>query len=200
MVKKFLLISTFLIAILFIVAYSLFYFKPTNSITFNTSNLKNGDLILRCGKSTESFAVYTADKNAEFTHIGLIVFENTKPFVIHAVPHKNHVLKKETIQEFLKPKNASKYAIYRSNLSPEKQHLITSEALNFFNKKIIFDNHYNLDTNNEMYCTELILKTYKKANIQLDLKTKELNFLVGKHQIIFPSEFTKFPFKKVNIN
>lgn len=200
MIKRIILYSVFLIAIFTIVAYTQFYFKPTSPTKFNTSKLKNGDLILRCGRSTESFAVYTADKNADFTHIGIVVFENNIPHIIHAVPHKKKLLKKETIKEFLKPKNASKFAIYRSNFSANTLQKVTSEIKKFYNNKIIFDNNYNLDTDNAMYCTELIVKAYKNVNIQLNIQTKELNYLMGKHQIIFPSEFTKSPFKKININ
>lgn len=200
MIKRIICISIFLVTLFVSVAYFLFYSKPTNLITLNTLNLKNGDLVLRCGRSTESFAVYTADKNADFTHIGIVVFQNKTPYIIHAVPHKNKLLKKETIEDFLNPKNASKFAIYRSNFSSTTLQKVTSEIKTFYNNKIVFDNNYNLDTDNEMYCTELIVKAYRNANIQLNIKTKELNYIVGKHQIIFPSEFTKLPFKKVNIN
>lgn len=200
MIKKISLISILLTTIFVIASYSAFYFKSTTPLNINTQILQNGDVILRCGKSTESFAVYTADKNASFTHIGIIIKENEIPFVIHAVPHKQHYLKKETLQEFLSPENASKYAIYRKKLSLNEQIKITNQALNFYNNRVVFDNKYNLETDKELYCTELILKAYKKANVHLNLKTKELNYLVGKHNIIFPSEFTKYPFIKVNIN
>lgn len=200
MIKRGIYITSFLLVLGFIISFTLFYLKPVNTLNLDVSLLKNGDLILRKGRSVESYAVYSADKEAEFTHIGMIVYENKIPFVIHAVPHKNKTLKKESVQDFLKPKNASKFAIYRSSFSSEVLRNVTSEVKKFYNNKIVFDNNYNLETDNEMYCTELILKAFKNNNIQLNLKIKELGYLVGKHLILFPSEFTKLPFKKVNIN
>lgn len=200
MIKRGIYIASFLLVLGFIISFTLFYLKPVNTLNLDVSLLKNGDLILRKGRSVESYAVYSADKEAEFTHIGMVVYENKIPFVIHAVPHKNKTLKKESVQDFLKPKNASKFAIYRSSFSSEVLRNVTSEVKKFYNNKIVFDNNYNLETDNEMYCTELILKAFKNNNIQLNLKIKELGYLVGKHLILFPSEFTKLPFKKVNIN
>ena len=85
--------------------YFSFLSKANYANNINISSLNNGDLILRCGRSTESYAVYLADKNAEFTHIGILALENNTPYVIHAVPDKNKLVKKETLDEFLKSKN-----------------------------------------------------------------------------------------------
>lgn len=200
MIKRGIYITSSFVILSIIIAYLLFYLKPIKAFNFETSQLKNGDLILRCGRSTESFAVYTADKNAEFTHIGIIVYENNIPKVIHAVPHKNKFIKRETLNTFLKPENASKFAIYRSNYSVETLKNVTNKAVDFYNKKVQFDSNYDLNTNEEMYCTELILKAYKNANIQLNIKPKELYYLFGKHPVIFPSAFTELPFEKVKIN
>lgn len=200
MIKKVFIISAFLSVLICAVTYFLFYFQSSTNHSIKTSLLQNGDLILRCGRSTESFAVFTADKDAEFTHIGIVVIENKIPKIIHAVPHKNKFLKKESIEEFLKPENASKFAIYRSNFSSTTLQKVTSEISTFYKNKIVFDNNYDLETDHEMYCTELILKAFKNSNIPLNIKTKELNYLFGNHVIIFPSEFTKSPFKKVKIN
>lgn len=156
-------------------------------------NAKNGDLILRCGKSTESFAVHLVDNASEFTHIGIISIEKGNPFVIHAVPNKDNTLKKETLLEFLNPKNNSTCAIYRSQFNEETLTKVVNEAKKFYSKKYTFDNEYNLSTDTRLYCTELILKAFNNAGITLNIKAKPLNFVIGKHKIIFPSEFTKPP-------
>ncbi|MFD1294612.1 YiiX/YebB-like N1pC/P60 family cysteine hydrolase [Lutibacter holmesii] len=182
------------------VAYGL-YFKIQNNITeIDYSLLKNGDLVLRCGKSTESYAVHIADATSEFTHIGILIFENNNPYVIHAVPHKLNTVKKDAFTDFCSPKKASKIAVYRSSLTNSKIQHICNEAIRFYNEKYVFDSKYDLKTNKQLYCTELILKAFKNSGIQLHLQSKEFNYMFGKHAIIFPSEFTKLPFKKVNIN
>lgn len=199
MIKKILLYIITSATILFVV-YGLYFINLNNKTDINYSLLKNGDLVLRCGKSSESYAVHIADDTSEFTHIGILIFENNIPFVVHAVPHKLNTIKKEALGEFCSPKKASKIAIYRSSLSNTEIQNICNEALYFYKEKYVFDSKYDLSTNKKLYCTELVLKAYENSGIQLNLQTKELNYMFGKQAIIFPSEFTKNPFKKININ
>lgn len=191
--KKF---SCFFITLLLCsLGFYYFSFRKTNQLLeiVNVKNLQNGDLILRCGKSTESYVVHLADNTSQFTHVGIIAFENGKPYVIHAVPHKNKKLIKESFSDFLNPKNASSYAIYRSNYNAEILTKVVNEAQNFYLKKYTFDNEYDLNTDTKLYCTELILKAFNNAGIYLKLTAKEFDYIIGKHKIIFPSEFTKKP-------
>lgn len=185
----------FIVIILSSLVYYYFSFRNTNQLTEVVifKNLHNGDLILRCGKSTESYIVHLADNTSEFTHIGIIAIENNIPYVIHAVPHKNNTLKKEPVSNFLNPKNASSYAIYRTNYNTNILSKVVNEAQNFYQKKYTFDNEYNLNTDTKLYCTELILKAFNNADINLNIKAKPLNFVIGERDIIFPSEFTKKP-------
>jgi len=187
---------------IFLIAPTYISFRDKTELlrTINISKIHNGDLILRCGRSTESFAVYLTDSNAEFTHIGIISLENGTPYVIHAVPHHKKFIKKDKLTQFLSSENTSKFALYRSKFSKEVLYEVVKEAKRFYTNKYTFDNEYDLNTNSKLYCSELILKAFRNNSIQLSLKPKELDFLIGKYPIIFPSEFTKHPFKKVNIN
>jgi hypothetical protein len=194
------LFGTSLLIILVIIISNYFFFKsiPYNNFKINNSILKNGDLVLRCGRSTESYAVYLADNNnTEFTHIGIISIENHIPYVIHAVPWKINTVKKEPLNNFINHKVASTYAIYRTNYNSTILKNVVNQANLFYQKKYTFDNEYDLTTNTKLYCTELILKAFRNAGINLNLKTKSINYVVGKHNLIFPSEFTKSPFKKI---
>ena len=173
--------------------YFPFLNKTTNIKNIPLTNLNNGDLVLRCGRSTESYAVYLADKNAEFTHLGIISIEDEIPFVIHVVPDKNKLVRKESLKEFLKPKNASEFAIYRSHYNKFFLDKVVQEANSFYLKKYEFDNKYDLETDSKLYCTELVLKAFNNVGISLKVKVKALNYVIGKHNIIFPSEFTKAP-------
>ena len=173
--------------------YFPFLNKTTNIKNIPLTNLNNGDLVLRCGRSTESYAVYLADKNAEFTHLGIISIEDEIPFVIHVVPDKNKLVRKESLKEFLKPKNASEFAIYRSHYNKFFLDKVVQEANSFYLKKYEFDNNYDLETDSKLYCTELVLKAFNNVGISLKVKVKALNYVIGKHNIIFPSEFTKAP-------
>ena len=179
---------------LIVLSYFKFSFKNEASLSSNFKNLHNGDLILRCGRSTESFAVYLADENAEFTHIGIISIENDIPYVIHAVPSKTNLIQKEILSTFLNSKNTSKFAIYRSNFNEVYLDKVVKIANSYYLKKYEFDTKYDLTTNTKLYCTELVLKAFNTVGAPLKIKVKEFNYVVGKHPIIFPSQFTKHPF------
>ena len=174
---KIVLISILSIVILSWVVLYFTYFsflnKTTNIKNIPLTNLNNGDLILRRGRSTESYAVYLADKNAEFTHLGIISIEDEIPFVIHVVPDKNKLVKKESLKEFLKPKNASEFAIYRSHYNKFFLDKVVQEANSFYLKKYEFDNKYDLETDSKLYCTELVLKAFNNVGISLKIKVNK---------------------------
>jgi len=193
MVKKWASIIILLFTIL-IISYAYFYFKSYPKQHISSALLNNGDLILRCGRSTESFTVYLTDSESEYTHIGIISIEKNKPYVIHAVPCKNNILKKESLSEFLNPKNTSKFAVYRSNYNAFFLDKVVQKANLFYTKNYEFDNKYDLTTDSKLYCSELVLKAFRSVGITLEVKSKEFNYILGKHSIIYPSEFTKAPF------
>jgi len=176
-----------------VLSYFKFNLKKEVGLSTNFNCLQNGDLILRCGRSTESFAVYLADANSEFTHIGIISIENSIPFVIHAVPSKTNLIQKEKLSTFLNSKNTSNFAIYRSNFNEVYLDKVVKIANSYYLNKYEFDTKYDLDTNTKLYCTELVLKAFNSCGANLKIKPKELNYIIGKHNIIFPSEFTKAP-------
>jgi len=159
------------------------------------SQLHNGDIIFRRGHSVESRAVLLYDQQKEFSHVGMVYFQNNQANVIHAVPYKTkekEYVKKETLKNFLSPKNASNFAVYRPQIESNKKLKLAQQALYFYQNKIVFDNNYNLQTNNEMYCTELILKAFQRADIPLgDMRETTINLIFKKHNILMPSTLQK---------
>jgi len=161
-------------------------------------NFQDGDLIFRQGRSTESFLVYLADKNHDFSHLGLVVMEQGKPFVIHAVPGESkktssRVLK-EPVHAFLDGSKASHWAVYRSKIPSSVLHTVAVKAREFFNRKIEFDNDYDLKTDGRLYCSELVLKAYQVAGLDPGkYPQRELRYMLGVKKILFPSAFIQSP-------
>ncbi|MCF8298375.1 MAG: hypothetical protein K9J13_12585 [Saprospiraceae bacterium] len=177
-------------------------FKKSQKIdvTCLTNTLENGDLVFRKGRSIESFAVYLADKEKEFSHVGMVYVSNDKFLVIHAVPtdnHKQESVKMESLKTFLSPKNASAFAIVRPKIKSYKKQIVAQEAYKFYQNKICFDNDYDLETNDKLYCTELIIKAFKNANIDIgNNPLTQINFIMGKHSVLMPGTLLKNPFFK----
>jgi hypothetical protein len=164
-------------------------------------SLKNGDLVLRRGISIESYAVSLAEKTNDYSHIGMIVMESTKPFVIHIEPgespEKNGPVKKESLASFLGADKASHFAIYRSILNQEKLKTVVARCKQFYFRKSRFDNAYNLQDDDWLYCTELVYKSFRNGDPGIDQmlqQLKKVNILITSKMILMPGAFTNSKF------
>ena len=174
-----------------------FYFsiKPQSVYcNFNFQNLQNGDLIFRRGRSVESHVVLASDHKSNFSHVGIIYIENHVPFVIHAVPGENKggkdYIKKELVEDFLLPDKASEFAIYRTDFPQEINDQAAINAHLYYLHKLIFDDKYDLSTDDKLYCTELIIKAFQHARQNTwNINTTTLNILFGNIEIIMPGNF-----------
>ena len=197
--------SNRLIILIFVLIFGLSWFEIsrlkkdylTDNPLFKELTLKDGDLIFRKGKSFESFMVLQADNGGEFSHVGIIFFEDGKPKVIHAVPSGNQNISKEPVEVFLQKENCSKFAVYRAKLSLIELDKIKEITYGFYNNHYVFDNNYDLSTDTELYCTELIYKAFSHAGINLMVPYKNLDYIVGNQTVIMPSALTLFPFQKI---
>ena len=181
-------------------SYSFIKLRSSNSNQIQNSvlvlsklNLQNGDLIFRRGTSIESQIVLLTDQDSEYSHVGMIYKINDKLFVLHTVPKENDddpgYIKLEPINDFLSEGKAARVAVYRLiQSSLEKINIASSYAYNCYIKKYCFDNDYDLVTDAQLYCTELIWKAYKHAGIDLVCnRLKNINVIVTSRTIIMPS-------------
>lgn len=182
--------------------------ERSNEVEFMdvSQQLQNGDLIFRRGRSVESQAVLISDRKSQYSHVGIVYIENKIPYIIHVVPGENKAgsdhVKKEKIDDFLSLKKASAFAVFRSDYSQEIINRAALNALRSFQKKRVFDTDYNLNSDDRLYCTELVIKAYERAiNQSLNLKTTQLNFVFGKLKILMPGNIIENPhFHQIIIN
>jgi hypothetical protein len=138
----------------------------------NHVKFKTGDLIFRRGKSFASQAVLITDQNSRYSHVGLVCLVKGKPFVIHSVPYENgngkDEVKCEKLESFLSFEKASRAGVYRvSGISNSGLEKVVHWAKNAFDARVKFDEDYNLQSDDKLYCTELIWKSYRAAGIDL---------------------------------
>jgi len=184
-------------AIVLITVYLVFRSgNACNLKVLHSVSLHEGDLVFRRGKSIESFAVVHVEKNSEYSHVGIIVMEGEKPFVIHAEPAENSVktdlVRKEPLISFLDPEKASHFAIYRSHLDRQSLTRVIAQARIFYYQKCRFDNAFDLRTDQNLYCTELVFKAYRQGDQRINSllqKLKEVNILLDKRKILMPGAF-----------
>lgn len=179
------------LAAIIVLGYFVFAFKGL-SAKRDFSFLKNGDLVLRRGRSIESFAVYILDKNRDYSHIGIVKVVDTIAYIIHVVPDKPGFVLKELPIDFLSDKNTSHFEVIRSDFTPDQLKAVTDTALRYYNSHFTFDYNYDLGTDTSLYCTELIVKAFEKSNIYFpDIVPQQLNLLVGTFNVIMPGSFLK---------
>jgi hypothetical protein len=123
----------------------------------------------------------------------MIYKTNGEVFVIHTVPKKNDsdpgFIKFESVEEFLSDGKAARIGVYRLiQNSPEKINLASSYAYKCYIKKYCFDDDFDLVSDKQLYCTELIWKAYKHAGIDLVCnRLKDINIIVASRTMIVPS-------------
>lgn len=165
--------------------------------------LHEGDLIFRKGRSIESFAVCVLDPVKGYSHAGMIVNQDGKACVVHAVPGESgegeERLKLESPASFLAGDKASSYAVYRPDFSSGSLHQAAMAALEYYRRGCTFDHEYSFDTEDKLYCTELILKAYAKAGLQIrDVKPSALDLGITRVRVVLPGAFLMSPsFKKI---
>lgn len=159
----------------------------------NEKPFKDGDLILRRGKSFESFAVLMANREEEYSHIGIIKMEGENPWVLHASPEasKDSIdpIMKEALRSFLAYSKAREYHYAQLNNDYLNQGLSASHAcLNHFYNKLTFDHQYDASDEKQQYCTEFIYHAYRKQGIDLMQQGMDtVNYFGRKQILIFPS-------------
>jgi hypothetical protein len=93
----------------------------------------------------------------------------------------------ETLETFLE--NATSFAVYEPTYTISDAGLVAAKQAFEWVNKIKFDREFNLDTDEALYCTELIYKAYREAGV--DIIGGEFNIvefpLVQIKEAIYPS-------------
>jgi len=184
-----------LVSIKYFVRYTEYHQKLDKFLT--SAELQNGDVIFRKGRSLASQAVVISDNFSDYSHVGIIRMIDNEPFVIHAVPGESDAetefLKCEKVTSFLSVRKASRAAVFRCmTLTNATMNKIADNAYLYYKEKIVFDNHYDLTSDAELYCTELVWKIYKKSGIDLIQNQFDYINIPGKRgNIIYPGSFAK---------
>lgn len=129
--------------------------------------LKSGDLIFRDGKSFISHALKQFNqKDARFSHAGMIHIEGKEAFVYHCIGGEgspNNKMRKEKLSSFCSDETVNAYAIFRPSLKADQVQAFDSIAGLYFRSGMEFDSKFDIETNDKMYCTELIYNIYKEV-------------------------------------
>lgn len=124
--------------------------------------LKEGDIVLRMNQDPFSeFIRYFNKKDKSFSHAGLVINDGGSLMIYHMASEHGNPMKlmlKQKLSRFADPRHNSGYAIYRYAFSQKELNKIRSLLNDWYQLPVHFDTAFNLATNNELYCSEMVQK------------------------------------------
>jgi len=172
--------------------------KSRTQVMYDTTDLRNGDLLFRNGIGYES-RVVTGLSDGKFSHIGIAYHDGSQWNVIHAVPGENEkgepeYLKCEPISEFYYYSRAKLGGLARVSCTDSIANTVAEKALHIVNRKVLFDNNYDINDTTELYCTELVRLVYLAEDIDLcEDRWHRIPILNTKAHVIFPEDIWNSP-------
>lgn len=155
-------------------------------------SLRDGDLALRQGTGLDSEAVLRLDSaGGQYSHIGIVVSDNGKWKVVHAVPGESRDgidrVKIEPIDSFFLSTRAAHGAVMRlRGCSAVAAREAAQSAARLVG--VPFDYNYNWQDTTRLYCTQLIAVAYSSAGIDLLSGVPRLSGRNTKNIIVFPGD------------
>lgn len=128
----------------------------------NAQTFQDGDVIFQHSRSAQSSAIQLAT-NSYFSHCGIIFFLGNNPYVYEAI----EPVGVRSLEDWISSGENGEYALYRLKGEPLSEEQL-SKMKNYL--RLQLDKHYDLVFNwsdKEMYCSELVYKTYNSVGIKL---------------------------------
>lgn len=127
-----------------------------------------GDILVRSGNDFISTALAqfnTIDKS--YSHCG-IAFKDSlgKLMVMHSIggeDNPDQKLKLEPLKTWLDPRYIDGFGVVRYNISSEELDAVRAKATEQYALPVRFDMNFDLGTDDRMYCSEFVYKTYLSA-------------------------------------
>lgn len=136
--------------------------------------LREGDLIFRCGIGVFSRAVTAVEDEGLYSHVGLLLRDSTDWVVVHSVPREPDYagdfdrVKMESLESFLSTGRAASAAFAHTGLDDSlKIAEMRSSAFQAVRDSMRFDGSYSLEDSTRQYCSEFVWRLYRREGIDL---------------------------------
>ena len=171
--------------------------KADERVQYDTVGLRNGDLLFRNGCGYESHVV-TNISAGDYSHVGIAYRTAEGWQVIHAVPGEAEegepeVLKCESIAEFYRCDRAKAGACARVHCTDSMADVAARHAMRLVERRVEFDNDYNLEDSSQLYCTELVRLVYADCGVDLCEDRRHNAPIFAKSEVIYPEEIWQSP-------
>lgn len=129
--------------------------------------IRPGDLVLRTGTDYASEQVKALSKQEQiYSHGGIAVVDSGKVYIYHVEPDNHHVqdkVRKELLDSFCNPAKNLGFAVARYTLAEEQKAKLLTYMDQQYRQQVVFDMHFDLKTDDRLYCSEMIKKGLAQA-------------------------------------
>jgi len=159
--------------------------------------VESGDLVFRRGTTLLSLAVYAADRQASYSHVGIAWVDGDGGWVVHAVPAEGKAaggVVAEPLDTFVRGGAASGFAIHRLDAPAEVRRAAAGAALRHHRAAVPFDSAFDLAEDRSLYCTELVWRVYLDQGIDLTRGVRDsVATPFGELEVLFTSRLLADP-------
>lgn len=168
--------------------------ETTESLRYNTSNLRSGDIILRksFGLISEIVVVKLQD-TIDISHCGIIYVDSKKNYqVIHSLSKK--VSDADGVQicslnHFMEDSKLESVRVVRLRI--DTSNIVSNKALHYLQQKIPFDELFDIKDTSSFFCSELPIHIIKSGfSIDISQGATEPKFSI----FLNPHIFKEIPF------
>ncbi len=132
-----------------------------------TAQLQTGDIALRTGADATSHMLRRMNQKAQtYSHCGIVVIESGVPFVYHSIggeDNPNAQMRRETALRFFHPLSNEGGGLYRLLLLPAEKEKLVATVQQWYREGRGFDMDFDLATDTQLYCAEMVYKAFQSA-------------------------------------
>lgn len=148
-------------------------------IKLGIQNLKDGDIVLRTGNDVISNLFAQLNKTDKtYSHCGIAFYENHSWVVYHSIggeDNPDEKLRREPFKNFVHPQHNLGFGICRYILPKKQLDTLHKIVHTFYAAQIPFDMKFDLQSNDRLYCAEMIYKAFNKATQQTNFFTTTIH-------------------------
>ncbi len=124
--------------------------------------MQNGDIIFRMGNDiTSALFARINDEDQRFSHCGMLSFENNSWYVYHAIGgelNPDEAMWREPLEWFASPDESRRIGLFSTGIATADTKRMLTVVRGWYGLKLPFDMGFDLQTNDRMYCTEMVSK------------------------------------------
>ena len=139
--------------------------KNQTIVSEASSQIRTGDIILRCGKDVTSYKIRELSiTDKTYSHAGIAILKNDSVYVYHITPPEldepksDTALRFEPLRKFAKPENNFELGIARFPLTQKQIDKLIHYCDSLYTNRTSFDFVFDLKSDKKMYCSEMLDK------------------------------------------